>query len=317
MRMMTWQTVRKGLEMAGLAVVMGLALAACDNADESRAKKPKSQVVANINGYEVTVGELRAELQALNITAVDPEDQEKISQGLLRRIVGRTVLSQQARQRGLQKTPDTQMALRRARDQVLAFAYLKNRLAEQLPVSPVDLANFIEQNPHYFEARRQYVFDQLIVQRSLVNEQMETYLEEMTDFRQIETALAGWNVPVSKKLNTVYANQLPAQLVQSLEEMAPNEVFLIKTSEALAYSQIIATENVPIEGEDARKVAEYIISSQRNTFKSQQLIDQLIFSSRIDLFGDFSDMELLSPQRRQEIERQRNEMQVERQGAKN
>ncbi|MGF1456540.1 MAG: EpsD family peptidyl-prolyl cis-trans isomerase [Alphaproteobacteria bacterium] len=291
------------------AATFGLVLSACS--EDEAPETPKSQVVANVNGYEVTVNELRSELEALNIQAVDPEDQKTISEGLLRRIVGRTVLAQQARQIELNRTPDVQMALRRARDQVLAYAYLKHRLTEQLPVSPVDLANFIEQNPHYFQARKQYVFDQIIVERSLVNEQMEAYIDEMTDFGQLEAALDGWNVSYSKRLNTIYANQLPKDMVQGLDDLGPAEMFVMRTDESLAYSKIIAVENTPIEGKDARQVAEYIISSQRNTFRSQRIIDQLIFNSRIDLFGDFSDVELLMAQRREEIQRQREQMEAD------
>ena len=89
--------------MAGLLMGTALVLAGCG---KGGAEPEKGQVVATINGKDVTIHELNAELQGANVPANISADQKKqIEQAALQQVVNRRILADIARERGLDKTP--------------------------------------------------------------------------------------------------------------------------------------------------------------------------------------------------------------------
>ena len=95
--------------LAGAAL---LALAACGD------KSPQGQVVATVNGEEITAQEVNAEAQALNLPA--NANREAVLPQILQRVLDRKLLVGVARERKMDKSPDFLIQRRRAEETVLA-----------------------------------------------------------------------------------------------------------------------------------------------------------------------------------------------------
>src|SRR3978361_1170827 len=100
----------KAKMMAGAAALL-VVLGGCS-------KKPGGQVVAVVNGEEITQQELNVELQNAHIP--QGVDQKKVMPALLQRVVDRKLINQLAKNDGLDKTPAYLAQVRVTEENLLA-----------------------------------------------------------------------------------------------------------------------------------------------------------------------------------------------------
>src|SRR3982750_3449756 len=104
-----------GTFKAGL--IGGAAALALLTACSDKAKAPTGQVVATVNGEDITVHELNGELQTLRVPPDAPKKQ--VEQVALQRVVERKMLADVAKKRGLDKNPQFLLAERRVDEGLL------------------------------------------------------------------------------------------------------------------------------------------------------------------------------------------------------
>ena len=102
-----------------------LAVSGCD-------KKAEGQVVAIVNGEEISAAELNAELRNVNLPA--GADAKRARTAILQSIIDRRVISQQAREDGLDKSPDFLNQQRRMTEELLIRMFAERQTStNQLP----------------------------------------------------------------------------------------------------------------------------------------------------------------------------------------
>ena len=109
-------TLNKRKWAAGAGLAIALVLAGCN-------KSPTGQVVAVVNGEEISAQELNAELEGLNIPA--NADKKAIRKQLLQQIVDRRLLVQVAKEEGLDRDPTYITQQRKMNEQLLVQMYGK------------------------------------------------------------------------------------------------------------------------------------------------------------------------------------------------
>ncbi|RYG75195.1 MAG: hypothetical protein EON59_18460, partial [Alphaproteobacteria bacterium] len=132
--------------------LVALSLSACD-------KEATGQVAAVVNGEEITLQEINAELGSAAI----PEgvDKKLVQQAALQRIVERRLLAQAARDDELDKTPDYLLRERQLRDALLV--QLMGQRAERALKVPgeQEIDKFIADNPVMFAERKILAVDRI------------------------------------------------------------------------------------------------------------------------------------------------------------
>jgi peptidyl-prolyl cis-trans isomerase C len=101
------------LRHAGLKVsviALAILLVGCD-------REATGQVAAVVNGEEITLQEVNAELAGVQLP--EGADQNQVRQAALQRIIDRRLLAQAAREEGLDKTPDFLIRSRQLEDALL------------------------------------------------------------------------------------------------------------------------------------------------------------------------------------------------------
>jgi len=113
--------------LAGTALLAG-----CGNGGE--AELEKGQVVATVNGKDVTVHELNAELQGVDLPS--GAQRKAVEQAALQQVVQRRILADIARERGLDKTPMFLLQEKRAEETILARRSSRRPRRKCRPSSP-------------------------------------------------------------------------------------------------------------------------------------------------------------------------------------
>ena len=134
-------------------LLSGIALlAACDN-------EPTGQVTAVVNGEEITLQEINAELASLPIP--DDANKEEVQRAVLQRVVDRRLLAQEAREDGLDQSPDF-LVRRRQLEDALLVQLLQERAQRSVEVPDERAIDaYVTENPGTFQNRTIYTLDRI------------------------------------------------------------------------------------------------------------------------------------------------------------
>ncbi|WP_375290999.1 peptidyl-prolyl cis-trans isomerase [Qipengyuania sp.] len=249
-----------------------LALAACN----SEPSAPTGQVVATVNGQEITATELEAELDGA--TAPTPEAQKNLQRYALENIINRTILAQAAEAEGLDKGPEFAVLEQKARQAALV-QLLQRKIGGTLPQpSDDEIDNFITENPSLFSNRRTYVVDQIIVPQT--SQRVLEALEPVKTMAEAQAVLNRMNVPGNKTVGVIDSLTIPPQAAQQIGALPPNEVFIIPSAQGIRINQVRTSQVDPITGDQARQVAGEMLSRQRSQSAMQNSLTEKIKAGR-------------------------------------
>ncbi|WP_439546173.1 hypothetical protein [Sandarakinorhabdus sp.] len=131
-------------------------LAGCDK----EADKPDGQVVATLDGRDVTIHEVNQEISALGAQAQGAPRKLVEAVGLAR-VIERKMLAQEARNRKLDQSPQFVLAKTRNDENLLVQA-LQAEVSGKVPQTPREQAQkYVEENPVIFGDRRILTLDQI------------------------------------------------------------------------------------------------------------------------------------------------------------
>ncbi len=238
-------------------------------------KAPTGQVVATVDGREITLRELNAEMGTASYP--DPKTRKAAEQVALRNIVARTVLANAARAQGLDKTPDFALQKQRAIDTVLAQALQQKLIASVPQPTKEEAQSFVSSHPDTFLERKVFVVDQIRMPRVPV-EVLKT-LEPLKTMEEIEAVLSKDNIPHQRGDATLDAVGADPRLVEFVIKLPPNEVFVLPSNEGLLVNRIKETKVIPFTGDPATEYATKWLTRQRTQDSVSRSFNQLLTAS--------------------------------------
>ena len=235
-------------------------LAACGGGGDEAEPLAKGQTVATVNGKDVTVHELNAELMGVNVP--QGEQRKQVEQSALQAVLGRRILADIARERGIDKSPSYLMQQRRA-NEALLVQMLRADIASRLPPPTRDEATtFMQQNPDLFAQRKIYALDQ--IQFAMTDDVAKLKrLEPLQTMEQVEQQLIQDRVEYRRgegRLDTVGTNP---DLIRQIGRLPEGEIFIFPQGGTVIASRITATQTVPFEGDPAIAYAMNLLQNQR------------------------------------------------------
>ena len=264
-------------QVTAARVAAGLALVALVSGCNKGKDKPSGQVVATINGDDITTHELNSELAQARAPADAPR--KTVEQVVLARIIERKMLADVARERGLDKNPNFLLAQRRVDDGLLVQA-LQAQIAQKVPVPTREAAEkFIESHPDQFGSRKVYSIDQIQFLRpenvaSLNLEPAKT----LADVVQILTAAKIQFRRAAAEIDALTVNPSLVVQINKLLARNPEEVFMFADqpqgapAPVMFVNKVIEVKTVPFTGEPAIAFAQQLL--QRSAVE-KALVDNL------------------------------------------
>lgn len=239
--------------------VAALSMSACSSDAE-----PTGQVVATVDGVEITQSELNAEIGGMRGRNAD--EQKLIERAALQNIISRSLLAGAARERELDKSPDGAMTRKRA-EQMALIALLEKSVVAQTPsVSDEEVDDFIAENPQLFDQRRIFLVEQIAVNSN--TPKLLKDLEPLTTMAEVQAYLASVKLPGQLSFGVIDALQTDPAITKQIIALAPDAVFVLPQGDSLRINRIRDTQMVPVTGNDAKGIAKQILIGQR---RQQQL----------------------------------------------
>lgn len=244
-----------------VAVVVGAGLltASCDRVKRFvGGGEPKGQVVATVEGEEITALQLRTELG--NFSSTDPKIMKAAQQQALERIIVRKVLANAARQQKMDKSVDYTLQVERAQEALLSELYERKLTAETAPPSRAEAEAYVNAHPEMFANRKVLFVDQLI---AAPNKIAPERLEPLKSLDEVKALLASEGVEYQENAAVLDSLTANPQLVKAVERLPAGEVFIIPQGGALVFNQITGARAAPFVGDRATTYAINSIRTQK------------------------------------------------------
>lgn len=240
----------------GLVAVACIALSACGG----KSKAPTGQVVATVDGDEITLTELRAELQGVNLP--DPAARKAAEQRALDMIISRKIVAKAATEQKLDKTPEFALQEERALDNLRAET-LQQTILKSVPAPTKDeAARYMTNNPEFFAERKILTLDQLRVPGRPDAKVLKT-LEPLKTLPEVEAALTAAGVKYQRGQQKLDVLRVQPELVKEILKLPPGEIFVLPANGGMLINEIKGTEVVPFTGDTASQFALNFLKTQR------------------------------------------------------
>ena len=264
--------------MTRILVILALSLpiTACEKAAADR----PAQLVAKVNGTEISIEQLRAGSPATVAQALE-------------KVIDRELLVQRALADKLDRDPQVMQAIDNARRQLLAQAYLERSVSAAAGSSrPGERAEevraFYAENPALFAERRVYRLRELKV--AAPADMVDVLRAEAAKARDLDE-LAGWlrlrNVKYSIESSQQPAEQLPLAFLPQLARMKPGEIAVFATPPGAAAVQLVQAEPAPLNEAQAAPLIEEFLAGRRRLETAAAEVKRLREVATIEYLGEF------------------------------
>lgn len=248
---------------ASLMVGAALTLTACGD-KKGGGELEKGQTVATVNGDDVTVQELNAELQGANLPAnINADQRKQVEKAALQQVVNRKILADIARERGLDKTPMFLIQQRRAEESILVQMLQRQMSSSVKAPGQTDVQTFIAKNPGLFAERKIFTVDQIQFQTPRDPSILKKY-EPLKSMDEVAAQLKADGIQFRRAPATLDVATANPQIVEQVLKMPAGEIFIIPAGQVMVANRITDTRVVPLTGAQAQQLATARI--QQNAF---------------------------------------------------
>lgn len=248
-------------------VAVATMLAGCDRIKGLIGGAPKGQVVATVDGEEITARDLRAEMQGFS--SADPKIMKAAQQQAVQQLIMRTVIAQKAEEMKLDKTPEFTMQVRRGEQGVLAQLYQRKIASAVAKPTRADAETYVESHPGSFANRRIMVVDQVIAPPNKIP---PARYEPLNTLEEVKGLLDSSSVPYQDNVTVMDTLSVDPRLIAEIDKLPPGGVFVMPQRGVLVFSRISATRTAPLRGDMAVQYATNLLQQQR----SQQTVSKQV-----------------------------------------
>ncbi|XZG69471.1 EpsD family peptidyl-prolyl cis-trans isomerase [Chitinibacteraceae bacterium HSL-7] len=259
--------MNRNLSAMALIVAAAFTLTACGSDDEKSETKSPSQVVAKVNGTELTVHQLNFLLKG------QPQVSDAVKQQALDRLIDQEVLVQKAVEMKLDRDPNVLQALEAARRQILSQAVLERQIGTHAAQpNTADVDKFYSDHPALFANRKIYDFQVFVIDQASMSDALRAALDTAHTPEDVVAALGAAGAKFDQKGSRIAAEQLPLPLLDKFAALNVGDIMSLPESGKIALMQLVATADAPVARADADKAIQAYLG---NTGKEKAVKDKV------------------------------------------
>ena len=275
--------MNRSIRIPALLLVL-LALGAC-NKDGST---PAGQVVAKVNGDEITIHQVNATMARLG--KLDEARAKEASKQVLNSLIDQQLLIKKAAETKLERDPAVLQALEGAKRQILAEAYLGKMLQGVSKPSANEVHEYYAQHPEMFEKRRVYRIQEILLDSD--PETIKTAQEKLNQGKSLRD-LAQWlqaeKIPFNANESVKPAEQIPPEMLPRIHALKVGQTAIVSTGKSALIMSLVAARDQPVGEAQAKPAIEsYLLNKKRNEY-AQAEIKKMHDAAEIQYLGAFAD----------------------------
>ncbi|BAK65341.1 hypothetical protein SLG_06660 [Sphingobium sp. SYK-6] len=256
---------------------LSLLLSACQ-------KKAEGQVVAIVNGEEITLTELNAEIAEMNLPA--SADKNAVRSRVLQRMVDRRLLVQAAKEAGLDRDPAYLTQERRMQEQLLVSMYGKKAMDTIKVPDTAALDRFVSTHPQQFAERTRFRLDQLVIDMPSDPKRLKE-LESAHTLDEVASRLTAMGISFQRNAGALDSATIAPQVLQRILALPAGEPFIVPNGNRLVINSIVGREPITVTPEQSRQMAAQAMRNEELNKIGEQRLQEAKAKAKIEYQSGF------------------------------
>lgn len=251
-----------------IAATLAFLLAGCGSKDEA----PSGQVLATVNGEEITMADIRGEMGA------NESNDRNIQAQALDRIIVRKLLAAEARKQKLDETPQAAVLKVQAEETALA-QLLARKVTEGVPkVSDDEINEFLRSFPASITNRRLLSVDQFFV--PTIPQKVREEIAKVKTMEAAEAILNANKVVFRRTVGNIDTITLDPGIAERLVATEANDIYIMPMGQSVEIGRIVTSRSEPLAGDQAKEAARAILTRQRSGEMVNNALGKIIADGR-------------------------------------
>jgi len=265
------------LALAALAATL---LAACGQKKDVAVGDAGSEVVAKVNGDELTAGQLTIAVQKQR--GMRPDAGDAASKMVLDQLIDEQIIAQKAIAAKLDQDPKVVAQLEAARRDILARRFVES-VAETAAKPAADaVQKFYDSRAPLFAQRKVYTLQRLDIQAPEAHVQSLKTSAELTDW------LKAQKIAFTSKQEQDAAEQLPPTVLDKLATMKEGESMVVPSQFGVSALTLVSSASAPKTLADARPAIEQYLAGQGRRELMMSLQKTVRDGAKVEYQGRFA-----------------------------
>jgi len=247
----------KGIGILMLLTVMNLT--ACDDQ-----KKKNGQVVARINGEEITAPQLEAELQyAGRLQDNSAAPRQATREQAMEALIDRQLLLDEALRNKIDRDPALIQIIERFKTQAIVQAYLESRSGDQEQPGKAEIDSYFQAHPEMFAHRKVFEVEQLIIADQDFSAPLKAMMDSSRSLDQVAAWLRQNKVAHVQRHYSYSSADLPPEVGSRLQRLGRNHLFVMKDGERDLLCALTELRDSPVTSDAAAPQIERYLMSKK------------------------------------------------------
>jgi len=266
-------------KMPKLRSVSLIALTAMSLMASGCQKKAEGQVVAIVNGEEITLPELNAEISELNVP--ETADKNLVRQRVLQRMVERRLLVQSAKEAGVDRDPQYLTQERRMQEQLMISMYGRKAMDTIKVPDTAEVDRYIAAHPTMFADRKRLRLNQLVFPAPSNPQSLEP-LKDAHNLDEAAAKLTQLGIRFQRGQGALDSATVRPEVLKRLEALPPGEPFIVPNGGNIVVSTIVGIDPVALPAEQARPLAVEAMRREELNRIGQQRLNEAKAKAKIE-----------------------------------
>jgi EpsD family peptidyl-prolyl cis-trans isomerase len=275
----------KNIRISLLAATLLSALAVLPGCGKEEHKKAATQVVAKVNGDEISVHQVNFVLSRAQ--GITPENAEKAKKEVLDKLIDQQLAIQQAEATKLDRDPGVMQTIESARRDILARAYLEKVVAAQPKPSTDEARKYYLEHPEMFAERRVYNLQEILVPAANIAE-VQQLVAQNKSMQEIANALKSHDIKFAANAGVRPADQLPPQVATKLHAAKDGQTVFIEAPQGAMVAHIAGSQVQPVPESEALPRIQQYLAGQRNNEAVANELKALRAKAKIEQTGEIA-----------------------------
>jgi len=265
-----------------------LALGSTTGCGKKEDAESTTQVVARVNGDEITVHQINYVLaRSQNIT---PEIEAQAKREILDRLIDQQLAKQKAIENGLDRTPNVLQAVEAAKSEILARAYLEQIAAGLRRPAPVEIHDYYMKHPELFAQRRLFDLEELaFVAKDEIATGLREQLSKANSMRNIANWLQIQGVKFAANRGVRAAEQIPLDILPRVQSMKEGEIQLFEGNGGrFQLIRVVTFKPAPVDEATATPRIQLFLSNRNASEAIAKAMKNTKEQAKIEYVGEFA-----------------------------
>lgn len=246
-------------------VLLGVLLG-CSNSEPGG---KQTQVVAKVNGDEITVHQINSEMQRLQVPVANPQ---LVAKKMLESLIDRQLLVQEAIKLNLDRTPEVVQLVDAARAQIYAQAYLARKVSALGAATDKDVQQFMAEHPEVFSRRKVFTTADIIFANDPAKINTEKLQTLVNNAEELKTWLNSHQVHFEIAEETIPTEALPKEAVSLADQIKVGDLLFMHDDIKVVARSVASIAEVPLTEQQAHDMANKAVNERK---RQQLILDEL------------------------------------------